>query len=139
MTHPGAHAALARMMMAVLVVAVASGLDVSPRAANGAATRRLATILLDFTHVATKSQREELHAILHDETATADERGIAVALLHMEHIVRLEDYRRLETMTRDASTADGVRVLAEIIKNMTHTLTPSEREGVLKLLRSEGV
>src|SRR4029450_3352750 len=101
-------------------------------------TRRLAMILLDFTHVATTSQREELHAILHDDTATVHERVVAAALLHMEHIVSVEDRRRLERVIGDASAPEDVRVLASIITQMTPTLNPPEEGGGWRRVWQDG-
>ena len=138
MTHSRGELAFARMLIAILVVAIVCCLGVLSRAAGGMATRRLAMILLDFTHVATTSQREELHAILHDDTFTVHERVVAAALLHMEHIVSVEDRRRLERVIGDASAPEDVRVLASIITQMTHTLTQPERERVWRLLRKDG-
>jgi hypothetical protein len=136
MTHSRGELAFALMLIAILVVVIVCCLGVPSRAAGGMATRRLAMILLDFTHVATTSQREELHAILHDDTATVHERAVAAALLHMEHIVSVEDRRRLERVIGDAP--EDVRVLASIITQMTHTLTQPERERVWRLLRKDG-
>jgi hypothetical protein len=115
MTRSRGELAFARMLIAILVVVIVCCLGVPSRAAGGMATRRLAMILLDFTHVATTSQREELHAILHDDTATVHERVVAAALLHMEHIVSVEDRRRLERVIGDTSAPQDVRVLASII------------------------
>jgi hypothetical protein len=137
MTHSRGELAFARMLIAIPVVVIVCCLGVPSRAAGGA-TRRLAMNLLDFTHVATTSQREELHAILHDDTATVHERVVAAALLHMEHIVSVEDRRRLERVIGDASAPEDVRVLASIITQMTHTLTQPERERVWLLLRKDG-
>jgi hypothetical protein len=130
-----AHRAATAPALAVLIMLAATCVELPLRAAGGMVTRRLATVLLHFTHVATTSQREELQAIVQDGTATSHERVVAEALLHMEHIVSLADRPRLEALIRDPSAAEGVRTLASIIDGMMHTLTPAERKQVSGLLR----
>jgi len=139
MGYPGGNWSVTRVIIAGLFVVGACFTDVSTRAAvGGSAMRRLATILLSFTHVATPSQMEELQAIVDNDTTTVHERVVAEALLHMEHIVSLEDRPRLETVMRDRSAPEGIRIVASIIDHMTHTLTAPEKERVLKALRLDG-
>jgi hypothetical protein len=104
------------------------------RAADTDALCRIATVLLDFTHVPNSSQKATLQEILDDQTATASEQLLAQALLDVEHVASPEDKPKLEALIRDESAPPAVKALAAIISNLTHTPSEADRKELRRLI-----
>ena len=103
-----------RAVLCVLVFVMLFSRTSLVAAGGEAITDRLAHIVLNFTHVPSVSQEETLRGILDDAATTVQERVVAEALLHMEHIVSLEDRPKLDMLMHDDSAPATVKMLASI-------------------------
>jgi hypothetical protein len=127
-------------VVALAAVAVISLLHSAPTGASpvGRADRTevVASVLLDFVHVATARQRAVLTQIVDDPAATPAQRTLAVALLHVFHTADRSDRSELWMLANDCSEPPLVRTVARVIHDLEHTPTNAQKRAIRSVLRS---
>jgi len=96
--------------------------------------KAIATLLLEFVHVATPEQRIVLRRVIDDPATTAASRALARGVLRIVHVPHPEDLPALRALMADSSQPRLVRTLARVILHLVHVPTGAQRDAVREAL-----
>lgn len=105
--------------------------------ARGSGTARIAAILLEFVHVPSMAQRDELRSIVDSSTTDPALRSIAFAVLRVVHTPHPDDVPVLKRLAANRSQATAIRTLAGIVSRLVHVPGAADRIELKGLSRPD--
>lgn len=119
-------------LILTLFLATALTISFSPLAlAEQNATQKMAQIVSQLNHWPSANDKDLLRDI--SEKGNKAEKTIANALLMMNHQVSSEHKEKLTMIIEDLTVPENTRVLAKIVRNLKHQVSPKEREILLNM------
>jgi hypothetical protein len=90
----------------------------------------LARILTEFVHICAPAQCETLRSIVAQDTTSASERTLALAMLRVNHVPDPADMARLYSLAKDPDQTSSVRTVARALYQLVHAPSDQDREAL---------
>ena len=100
---------------------------------SGTAVQTMASIMMHLNHFPSDSEKKALRKIAAN-SSSEHEKTIAGAMINLQHKASSADKAKLKMIMNDSSAPEDVRVLAEIVHNLSHQPSGNDKNKLQAMI-----
>lgn len=104
-------------------------------AEDGAATKKIAHILMGVNHNPSAAEKADLKKMAEDTKLSEAVRTIATAIINMEHKVTDADKAKLSHIGQDAKVPATAKEIASVLTGFHHQASAADKEKLAKIAK----